>query len=155
MSKKSKVLKPENICKVKDCGATAKRDGFCATCYLKVDRGLINKDGQATGKALASQKKQREKERARAWESDTAFLREALKKKPSLLKVIQTEYPDTVKPVWCEKLDFWACEAACFNRMFVVEVPPDESCWKCHQHDLKFDWLKNYIGEKNAQESTK
>lgn len=80
------------------------------------------------------------------------FLTDELTKKPALLKILQTAYPETTKAFYCERLQFYNCEAACFNRILLWK-PEEPACQNCHIHDDRLPWFKEFIDKENYERS--
>lgn len=132
-------------CKVAGCTEKPTRimmEGFCTTHFHQIKKGLLTEDGKPTVKALKIQKKQALK----TWAVQKEEIAEKIT--TTKLKVLQTVYPETTKPVWCELMDFWTCEAGCFSRMFLWSPIPDE-CAGCHQNDGRLPFLKEFMGKEN------
>lgn len=157
MAKKKKEA--YEICKVAACSIKARREGFCINCYAKYIKGYYDFNGGKSLEAAKKEQAQKEKDkkkarkaRAKQWAIDKDHIARSMSRKPHLLKVIQEEFPETTKTKWCKALEFWTCDAVCYNRMFLIEYPAQE-CIDCHVYDDKFEWLKEFIEENNDKRS--
>jgi len=148
-------------CKAPGCAIKARRDGFCIICYARFAKGVLDVNGDKTIMALDKERKVKARKRRKTaaqrrkqWKADKTEIRALLSQNPKTLTVLQDADPDVRKPVWCNPLEFWSCEVACFYRIFVRDKDgTDPECQLCHAYDNKFEQLK-YFTQENAYEQS-